>query len=108
MAVNLGNYSDQLSLEDYDKALANSGYTPPPQSAPTQGNQFDTDSRANPYAASASAPLKQASDAERPPAYGGSYGSDIKDAFATGAGNKNGEKKGNNALGIVGKILAFL
>jgi hypothetical protein len=106
MAMNLGNYSNQLSMDDYDKALANSGYVPEQNSLGSVGQNAVA---ANPYSqAMQSVPVKQASDAEMAPDLANAYGRPTGGA-AYGQEKKKDEGGGlGKVLGIVGKIAAFL
>lgn len=108
MALNLGNYSGQLSIDDYNRALqaGGSSYQLPQQ------NSYGT---ANPYATSGTqrtavqgAPVQQARDTEMTPTWAQD---NARSSGGTLVGVDDQKKDGgklSGILGVVGKIAAFL
>ncbi|HTU57340.1 MAG TPA: hypothetical protein VMF89_02885 [Polyangiales bacterium] len=108
---NLGNYGSQLSIDDYDKALANSGYTQQQSGGVGAGN---------PFTQSLQQTRPQATESEKAPGWAADNGQKSGGAQSQGdlsgsstvpyGSNKkdDGQSKLGNILGIVGKIAAFL
>jgi hypothetical protein len=105
--ANFGNYGSQLRIDDYNRALqaGGSSYQLPQQQA--QNNSF-AGNGANPYDAMPvqSAPVQQATDTEVP--YMRRASANEGKEKERGGSFLSSDTGAGKALGIIGKIAAFL